>query len=113
MISSPQVVFISGDASPGSPNDRRLSAVVGPRWRELTGADRPVLARGCSPGFHVGAYWPCVERDYERVRRGEPPTGPDWPMRALLPPAGAPAEAGGGDAGGEPAASPRRVLWPQ
>lgn len=80
-----KVAFVSGDTSAGSANDLLLSHVVGPRWRELTGAEMPVLAAGCSPGFHIDAYWPMVERDYAQMARGEQPVGPDWPM--AVPPA--------------------------
>jgi hypothetical protein len=87
-----KVAFVSGDVSAGSANDARLAGVIGPRWRELTGAGLPVLAPRCSPGFHPDFFWHAVERDWERIERGEQPLGPDWPMRVPQRPPSPPPE---------------------
>jgi len=75
-----KVVFVRGDVRPGSDNDRMLARAVGPRWRELTGAERPVYKAGCSPGFDVDVYWPSVVADGERWARGDQLKGPVWPL---------------------------------
>lgn len=77
-----KITFVHGDASPGSEHDEMLCAAIGPRWRELTGADQPYLKPGCSSGYGFEYYWRCVQADEKRWRAGETPLGPSWPHRA-------------------------------
>ena len=55
-----KVVFISGSAEEGSENDLKLKEIIGDNWRELTGADQPVLSLYGSPGYNHDAYWATV-----------------------------------------------------
>jgi hypothetical protein len=93
-----KVVFVRGDVAAGSANDRLLCELVGPRWRELTGATRPLLAPGCSSGFHIDDYWRAVLEDNLKLETadGASPLGPDWPMVGPAP-AGAGGEGGAGE----------------
>lgn len=63
------MLFITGDVSEGSANDALLREVIGPRWRELTGAEQPVLQKTrppSSPGYLHSRYWPML---MERVKK--------------------------------------------
>ena len=37
-VTAGKVVFVSGDDSPGSDNDKKMQWLIGPNWRELTNA---------------------------------------------------------------------------
>lgn len=56
-VTRDKVVMISGDTSEGSANDLLLREIVGPAWRELCGAEQPVLAPGASPGYDHAVRW--------------------------------------------------------
>lgn len=63
-----KVVFVVGDVSDGSPNDKLMQSIIGDNWKSLTGAEQAVLKPGNSPGYDHEVYWPTV---LERVRRLE------------------------------------------
>lgn len=52
-----KVVLINGDTSPGSPNDQKLVAIIGPDWREKTGAEGTRETPKSSPGYIHAKYW--------------------------------------------------------
>ena len=54
-----KVVFISGDVSDGSPNDVKMTELIGSDWKIKTGAEQPQLTN-CSPGYDHETYWPTV-----------------------------------------------------
>lgn len=88
-----KIVFIYGDVSEDSANDRLLKQVIGDDWKVLTGAEQPVLAKNTSPGYDHAKFWPTVMQRYEALNL------PCWvPGRAAaaadaLPPADASADA--------------------
>jgi len=53
-----KMVTISGSYEAGSQNDRRLSYLIGPNWKTLTGTDQPEWAPKSSPGYNYAEYWP-------------------------------------------------------
>jgi len=55
-----KILFVSGDCSLGTENDRRLTAVLGSQWRELSGTDQPRASKGSSPGYAHEWYWQVV-----------------------------------------------------
>lgn len=55
-----KLIFITGDVSDGSENDLLMKNIIGDNWKLLTGADQPVYAPGCSPGYRHDQYWPSV-----------------------------------------------------
>jgi hypothetical protein len=61
-VTRQKVVFINGDVSAGSANDKLLSHVISPDWKHLTGAEQPVLKPKCSPGYQHDEYWPRILR---------------------------------------------------
>ena len=64
-----KVIFISGDVSEGSENDLKLKEVIGDHWRDLTGAEKPVLSPGCSPGYKHDEYWPTVAERIDALQQ--------------------------------------------
>ena len=56
-----KLVFITGDVSEGSPNDKTLSHIIGEDWKLLTGAEQPCYGERMSPGYVHGAYWSTIE----------------------------------------------------
>lgn len=46
-----KAVWITGDVSPGSPNDGALLELVGADWRRLFGEGEPIYTQGCVPGY--------------------------------------------------------------
>eukprot|EP00041_Stephanoeca_diplocostata_P010771 m.172516 g.172516 ORF g.172516 m.172516 type:complete len:301 (+) comp18288_c0_seq1:184-1086(+) len=55
-----KVVMIRGDASPGTKNDATMNDLIGPNWREQTGATMNRVEPKSSPGFDIKTYWPTV-----------------------------------------------------
>jgi len=47
-----KAVWISGDVSPGSVNDRSLTELLGPHWRELLGESQPLHDPKWTPGYN-------------------------------------------------------------
>lgn len=62
-----KVLFILGDVSDGSENDKLLSSIIGRKWKALTNATSKVLSPGCSPGFVHEEYWPWLMQRWEQV----------------------------------------------
>lgn len=62
-----KVLFILGDVSDGSENDKLLSKIIGSNWKMLTNATSKVLSPGCSPGFIHEEYWPWLLQRWEQV----------------------------------------------
>jgi hypothetical protein len=66
------MIFIRGDVSDGSDNDRLLQSIIGSDWKILTGADQPIHSPGASPGYNHGEYWPeILLRAEERKKKSE------------------------------------------
>jgi hypothetical protein len=59
-VTRQKVIFVNGDVSAGSANDKLLSDVISPDWKRLTGAEQPVLSPKCSPGYRHEEYWPKI-----------------------------------------------------
>lgn len=63
-----KVVFIRGDDSVGSVNDQRLVEIIGPNWRDITGAGKPPIPHQegkygiSSPGYEHEKHWKDVHR---------------------------------------------------
>jgi len=65
-----KVIFMRGDISDGSSNDKLMKTIIGDNWKVLTGSGQPVVAEGysmkrrknipSSPGFDIARYWPTV-----------------------------------------------------
>ena len=62
-----KVVFIYGDVSDGSDNDRIMRKIIGDDWKELTGATMPVLKPGCSPGYDHDIVFSKMVSNYESL----------------------------------------------
>lgn len=60
-----KIVFIYGDVSEDSSNDKLLKQVIGDDWKVLTGAEQPVSAPNTSPGYNHEKFWPTVAQRYE------------------------------------------------
>lgn len=84
-----KILFVSGDASPGSANDNEMAEVVGPNWRVLTGLVSPRAETAhsekhrreipCARGFRFDAYWQgAIQRDRDRAALSG---GPPWPLQ--------------------------------
>ena len=52
-----KIIFLTGDMTDGSANDIKMKTVLGDNWKELTGAMKPVITKGHSPGFNFETYW--------------------------------------------------------
>jgi hypothetical protein len=68
------MLFITGDVSEGSKNDALLREVIGPNWRELTGAEQPVLQKtnpASSPGYLHSRYWPMLMQRVKSLQEKE------------------------------------------
>ena len=55
-----KVIFITGDVCKGSPNDLRLSEIIGEDWKLKTGVDQVTIPY-CSPGYNHQEYWNTVK----------------------------------------------------
>eukprot|EP01039_Chlorochromonas_danica_P006529 gene6529-7202_t len=55
-----KIIFINGDITDGSENDKLLRNIIGDDWKELTGAEQPYIDKRCSPGYSHEKYWPTV-----------------------------------------------------
>jgi hypothetical protein len=55
-----KMVFIIGDVSDGSENDKTMKELIGDNWKILTGADQPVHKPGASPGYDHDNFWPAA-----------------------------------------------------
>jgi len=51
------VVWIKGECASGEKNDLLMQNLVGPNWKEITGAFQPVIRRDASPGFDFDKFW--------------------------------------------------------
>lgn len=81
-VTKSKVVFVSGDVSDGSANDKLLRDVVGPKWKELTG----VCNNG--NGFDPDQYWKIVVQDdaaWKAQKKGENPQEPFVNQKKDLP----------------------------
>jgi len=73
---SSKVMFVTGDVSEGSSNDRMLSELIAPEWRTLCGCETPVLYPKCTAGFDPTRYWDSVlEREREWLRAQQDASG--------------------------------------
>jgi hypothetical protein len=61
-----KAVWISGDTSPGSNNDRALCELLGSHWRELIGEGMPTRPK-CSPGYDPEAEYRAIEEEDARL----------------------------------------------
>lgn len=52
-----KLVFITGDTCVGSANDVTLCSLIGPHWRDTTGAEMEIVETGCSPGYDHKIQW--------------------------------------------------------
>lgn len=52
-----KIIFLIGDMSDDSPNDIKMKQILGNDWKILTGANQPVVSKGCSPGYNFDKYW--------------------------------------------------------
>jgi len=66
-----KMIFLTGDTSVGSKNDKILTEVMGPKWRELSGVDQPVLVKGCAAAFDPVSYWKRMAAE-DAERKGKP-----------------------------------------
>jgi hypothetical protein len=69
-----KMIFITGDVSDGSENDKYLRDLVGDDWKVLTGAEQPVLQKTkptSSPGYLHAKAWPALMKRVEAVRERE------------------------------------------
>jgi hypothetical protein len=64
-----KMIFISGDVSSGTENDTLMQNLVGSNWKELSGAEQPVVQQGCSPGFNHATYWKNILRIHADLSR--------------------------------------------
>lgn len=82
-----KMIFIIGDVSPGSENDKTMRSVVGDNWREITGAEQEEAmtdpekvttddvcsskkGQRCSPGYDHNKYWQSVKVRLEALADG-------------------------------------------
>ncbi len=70
-----KMVFIIGDVSEGSKNDLKMRELVGDNWKELVGAEQPVVKKGCGPGYDHDAFWPTVMDRLAALKVGESDSG--------------------------------------
>lgn len=69
-----KMVFITGDVSDGSANDKLMRDLIGDDWKVLTGAEQPILQKtkpASSPGYLHSQQWPALMKRVEAVRRRE------------------------------------------
>jgi hypothetical protein len=66
-----KMIFLSGDMSDGSENDLRMRELIGDNWKQLTGAEQPLLAPLSSPGYDHGKHWENVMRNLEELKLKE------------------------------------------
>ena len=52
-----KIIFLTGDMTDGSVNDKKMKTVLGDDWKEITGAGQPIITKGSSPGFNFEKYW--------------------------------------------------------
>eukprot|EP01038_Epipyxis_sp_PR26KG_P012344 gene12344-16555_t len=63
-----KLIFIVGDVSEGSPNDKLLHSIIGPNWKILTGAGQPIYNKNCSPGYNHVLFWPKIMEICRNIR---------------------------------------------
>lgn len=63
-----KMVFITGDVSDGSENDKLLKKLIGDDWKVLTGAEQPRVDDKTSPGYVHHKYWPTVVERLEGAK---------------------------------------------
>ncbi|RYH02928.1 hypothetical protein EON65_47550 [archaeon] len=63
-----KMIFITGDVSDGSENDKLLRKIIGDNWKVLTGAEQSRVDDKTSPGYIHHKYWPTVVERLEEVR---------------------------------------------
>eukprot|EP01031_Cornospumella_fuschlensis_P028991 gene28991-34991_t len=63
-----KMIFITGDVSDGSENDKLLRKIIGDDWKVLTGAEQPRVDDKTSPGYIHHKYWPTVVQRLEVIR---------------------------------------------
>lgn len=66
-VTSQKVVFVSGDVSKGSANDKLMKDLIHENWKEITGAEGEIFEPQGSPGYHHKKYWPTVVEHYEKM----------------------------------------------
>lgn len=69
-----KMVFITGDVSDGSANDKLLRELIGDDWKVLTGAEQPILQKtkpASSPGYLHSQQWPALMKRVEVVQERE------------------------------------------
>ena len=66
-----KLVFVVGDVSDGSENDSLMRQIIGQNWKQLTGAEQPVVKAGSSPGYDHQVYWPTVLDRVERLTEAQ------------------------------------------
>jgi len=60
-----KLIFVTGDCSNGSDNDIYMRRVIGDDWRDKCCVDKPLVRKGCSPGYDHDIAWPAF---MERVK---------------------------------------------
>lgn len=83
-----KMVFIVGDVSAGSDNDKKMIELIGAEWRTITGAEQPELktdpsslgpdseiacskaGQKCSPGYSHVQYWKTVIDRLDALDKG-------------------------------------------
>jgi len=50
-VTKSKLIFIKGDTSKGTENDKKLTEIIGENWRELCGVGIPVIKPKCVPGY--------------------------------------------------------------
>lgn len=63
-----KLIFISGDVSDDSENDKLMKKIIGDDWKVQTGAEQPVYVPKSSPGYDHKRYWPTVLDRIEKVK---------------------------------------------
>lgn len=58
-----KVVWISGDVSENSTNDKSLKGLLGPHWRELIGEGQPVYNPKWVPGYNSPVEWEKIVKE--------------------------------------------------
>lgn len=72
-----KVTLINGDTSPGSPNDLTLVELIGPDWREKTGAGGKRETPKSSPGYVHKLFWQrALDEEEDMFRASSVPTDP-------------------------------------
>ena len=69
-----KMIFITGDVSDGSANDKLLRELIGPNWKVLTGAEQPILQKtkpASSPGYLHSVHWENLMKRVEVVQERE------------------------------------------